>query len=54
MSKPERPTVGQEQIFSIYGHRVLCRVIKVYSFGTVDVERLSDGECFRLTGLGWA
>jgi len=37
--------------FAIYGHSVACRILAIREGGTVDVERLSDGNCFRLTGL---
>ncbi|HZN48397.1 MAG TPA: hypothetical protein VFB71_12290 [Ramlibacter sp.] len=30
-----------------------CRVLKVHPAGTLDVERLTDGTCYRLTGLPW-
>ncbi len=30
---------------------VRCRVLRIHAFGTIDVERLSDGRCFRITGL---
>lgn len=37
--------------FSIYGHVVECLILKRHAFGTVDVQRLSDGRCFRVSGL---
>jgi hypothetical protein len=37
--------------FEIYGHKVLCRILRKHAFGTFDVERLSDGKCFRVSGL---
>lgn len=37
--------------FIIYGHCVECRIIQVHPHGTVDVERLSDGRTFRVSGL---
>lgn len=30
-----------------------CRVIKVWPFGTMDVEVLKTGTYLRITGLGW-
>lgn len=30
----------------------VCTIIKVYPFGTMDVEATS-GKCYRLTGLSW-
>lgn len=49
----ERPEVDKVYKFRVYGHLVPCRVVRVHSFGTVDVVRLTDGEAFRLSGLGW-
>ena len=37
--------------FLIYGRLERCRVLRRYSAGAVDVERLSDGRCFRVSGL---
>jgi hypothetical protein len=37
--------------FSIYGHREFCRVLKRHGVGTIDVQRVSDGRCFRVSGL---
>jgi hypothetical protein len=37
--------------FEIYGHKVLCRILARHAAGTYDVERLSDGRCFRVSGL---
>lgn len=28
-----------------------CRVLAIHAAGTIDVERLADGECFRVSGL---
>lgn len=36
---------------AIYGHATKVRILKVREFGTLDVERLSDGKCFRVSGL---
>ena len=39
---------------SIHGHATPCRVLKIHqplSLGTLDVERLSDGKFFRVSGL---
>jgi hypothetical protein len=38
-------------IIQIYGHAVECRILRRHACGTVDVERLSDGRCFRVSGL---
>jgi hypothetical protein len=35
----------------IYGHMVECRILRRHACGTIDVERLSDGACFRVSGL---
>ena len=50
---PTKPSVGDVATFTICGRPADCEVLEVYDFGTVDVERLSDGSCFRITGLGW-
>lgn len=36
---------------TIYGKECDCRLLKDHGAGTVDVERLSDGQCFRVSGL---
>jgi hypothetical protein len=36
---------------TIYGRAYTAKVLKVYPFGTVDVE-LPSGDCFRVSGLG--
>lgn len=36
----------------IYGKRTAVRILAVHPHGTIDVERLSDGRCFRVSGLG--
>lgn len=38
-------------MFTIYGHDVLCRILRDNGMGSYDVERLSDGKCFRVSGL---
>ena len=43
--------IGDYITISLYGKTQRVRVIAVYPFGTVDVER-ADGECFRVSGLG--
>lgn len=37
--------------FEIYGKLVLCRILQRHPAGTYDVERVSDGKCFRVSGL---
>lgn len=49
MNRP-RPTIGQ--IMTVYGQP--ARIFRVYSFGTVDVEIISTGKCFRVTGLSFS
>lgn len=48
MPKKQEPI---KACFYIYGRLENCHVLKVYPHGTVDVERLSDGRCFRISGL---
>jgi hypothetical protein len=38
----------------IYGHEVDCRILAKHGMGTIDVERVSDGKCFRISGLSMA
>jgi len=33
------------------GNAESCIVIKIYPLGTIDVKRVKDGKCFRITGL---
>lgn len=40
-----------EAYFTIYGHRELCLILRDHGAGTFDVQRKSDGRCFRVTGL---
>lgn len=35
----------------LYGRVTKVRVLAVRPHGTLDVERLSDGQCFRVSGL---
>jgi hypothetical protein len=37
--------------FLIYGRLERCRILCRHAAGTVDVERLSDSRCFRVSGL---
>lgn len=41
------PKIGD--IVIIYGQR--CRVYRLHPLGTVDVESLDSGRCYRLSGL---
>lgn len=36
---------------SIYGHMERCLLLRDHGYGTIDVQRLSDGRCFRVSGL---
>lgn len=36
---------------TLYGRATQVRILKIHPFGTVDVPRLSDGACFRVSGL---
>lgn len=36
-------------IVIVYGQP--CRIFKVHDFGTVDVENIVTGNCYRVTGL---
>lgn len=44
-------TVGMIVTMPLYGRETKCKIIAIHLMGTVDVERLSDEKCFRLTGL---
>ena len=44
-----KPTIGS--IVMVHGKR--CRVFRVYSFGTMDVEALDGSGAWRVTGLRW-
>jgi hypothetical protein len=40
--------------YTIYGHRVLCNVLRVHPAGTHDVEVIEGkmkGRCYRVSGL---
>ena len=45
------PQVGDVIRTYLYGKLMRCRVLAVHPLGTIDVERLSDGRCFRVSGL---
>jgi hypothetical protein len=51
----ERPQGPQDRAdcanFEIRGKREMCRLLQIHPLGTVDVERLSDGSCYRVSGL---
>lgn len=39
-------------IIELFGRPERCRVLAVHGRYTVDVERLRDKKCFRVSGLG--
>lgn len=43
--------VNQTLILELFGRPERCRILAIRRAGTVDVERLSDGKCFRVSGL---
>jgi len=43
--------VGQRTTVLIYGKPERVEVLRLHPFGTIDVERLADGRCFRVSGL---
>jgi hypothetical protein len=45
----ERPKKGQTMIV----RGVVCRIVKVYPFGTVDVVSEDGHHAWRVTGLGF-
>lgn len=38
-------------VVDVYGRPTACKLLAKHPAGTIDVERLSDGRCFRLSGL---
>lgn len=38
-------------LLSVYGRETPCRLLAQHPFGTVDVERIADGQCFRASGF---
>jgi hypothetical protein len=42
---------NQIVFIDIQGKITRCRVLALHGRYTVDVERLSDGRCFRVSGL---
>jgi hypothetical protein len=43
--------VNQTLTLHLFGRPERVRILVVRRAGTVDVERLSDGRCFRVSGL---
>ncbi|MDN7179084.1 hypothetical protein M0D69_13885 [Caballeronia sp. SEWSISQ10-4 2] len=48
---PADPTPTDEGVFTIYGNRTDCKILHYHGSGTYDVERKSDGKCFRVSGM---
>lgn len=46
-----RMQVNQTLTLELFGRPERVRILAVRRAGTVDVERLSDGRCFRVSGL---
>lgn len=44
-------SIDQIITLDIYGRPSRCRIFEIHPMGTLDVERLNDGQCFRVTGL---
>lgn len=42
---------GETILWRIYGHVELVKVLRAERW-SMDVERLSDGRCFRVSGIG--
>lgn len=42
---------GQIIHLELFGHPTRVRVLALHGRYTIDVERLSDGKCFRVSGL---
>jgi hypothetical protein len=38
-------------ILELFGRPTRCRILAMHGRYTVDVQRLSDGKCFRVSGL---
>lgn len=50
MNQDNRPRIGQ--LVRVRG--VMCRIIAVHVFGTIDVEAMDDsGRCWRVSGLSY-
>ena len=50
----KREALGEDPgilTFDIYGHKERCRILADHGMGTLDVERIRDGKCFRISGL---
>ena len=49
MINTNKPEVGQQ--ITVRG--IVCEIVKVYAFGTIDVVALDGGAAFRVTGLSF-
>lgn len=43
--------MGKIVIIELFGRPTRCRILARHGRYTMDVERLSDGRCFRVSGL---
>ena len=48
--KTSSPPSGDVMV-DIYGKATACRVLRVHAAGTMDVECIESGKCFRISGL---
>ncbi len=54
---PESPApappspVGALVVLEFYGGKHLCRILKQHTISTFDVERITDGQCFRINDV---
>ncbi len=46
---PSKPKIGQ----TIIAHGKTCRIVKIQSYGTIDVASLDGKSHWRITGLAW-
>ncbi len=50
ISLPPKPIIGQAMTYL----GIACRVTKVCSYGTIEVQAIGSGQAWRVSGLGWA
>ena len=51
VTRRDNMQVGNIITIQMHGRSVKARVLAIHAFGTIDLQRLSDGACFRVTGL---
>jgi len=44
-----QPQLGQ--LTTVYGLK--CRIFKIHTFGTIDVEVIDEDRAYRISGLGY-